>query len=502
MKREREFSEKSAPETPLMSLHHDLRPLIEADEEAQDFARPYEDLSFLRTRLYSKSRLFRRAPHILEEATTAFNSDADEDILRVLDSLSAARREFMPKGNPVNTILSVITTGRELQRIRDGIFSQPDEARRRAFMTYNVLSTLDMRNTAVEIPGEELLLTHQVGNFLIHLTSELGRRTNDPEVKLDTGVLEYFSRIVMNRLVSREYISRLPGNDIETPSTEQVEQDSRGIEALFQEILQTRRFGMKMGYIHDSRGGSLVFGNIDNLSFAPGLDTHRLIQEMYHVSEAIVVHSEKRNFKNIRIKTKDLGSNDSVRTSTIDLSDLNAINDLHLGSDGNLYNDATCRDSLLPTAIELGKYTAYRDLQATILSHYFDLTHPFEDVASIKKAEKSNVSSTTRTSSEPTELIAKLVIPRVKYRAEEESQDEDNESDSEETEQTRRTVRHHGVTWHIRKLPEGWNPSPAALQLAKDINVTLLPGETIVREHTRGSRLLGEVVGHKLINRA
>ncbi len=502
MKRERESPEQGVEDTPLLNLHRDLRPLIENDAEAQDLVRPYEDLSFLRTRLYSKSRLFRRAPHILDEATAAFDTDKDEDILKVLDSLSTAREEFMPKGNPVSTILSVITTGRELQRIRDSISSMPDEARRQAFMTYNVLSTLDMRNTATEIPSEELLLTHQVGNYLIHLTSELGRRTNDPEIQLDTGVLEYFSRIVMNRLVTREYLRLLPGDDVDIPSQEQVIADSSNIEALFQEMRQTRRFGMKMGYIHDQRGGSLVFGSIDNLSFAPGLDTHRLIQEMYHVSEAIVVHSEKRNFKNIRIKTKDLGSSDSVRTSTIDLSDLNAINDLHLGKDGNLYNDATCKDSLLPTAIELGKYTAYRDLQATVLSHYFDLTHPFEDVASIKKAEKSSALAATRTSSEPTEMIAKLLIPRVRYRAEDEAQNEDEESENNETEQARRTVRYHGVTWHIRKLPEGWSPSPAALQLAKDINVTLLPGETIVKEHTRGSRLLGEVVGHKLINRA
>ncbi len=502
MKRERESADYGVPDTPLLHLHEDYAQFIKEDSDAQELVRPYyTDLNYLHNRLHSRSRLFRRAPHIADQAQTAFDTDDEQDILKVVAELSAARGEFMPKGNPVQTVLSVLTTGRELQRIRDKVSPLDIEERRRVFMTYNVLSTFDMRSTAIEVPGDDLLRTYQVINHFIRLTTELGQRANDQEVTLDSGVLEYFRQMIGSRYVTREYVKRLPGNDSETPSAERVKADSEMTSMLFQEALQTRRFGMKMGYIHDHRGGSLVFGNISNLTFAPGLDTHRMIDDMYHVSEALVVHSEKRNFRNIKIKTREVGSRDNVRTSMIDLSELSAINDVHLGKDGELYNDATCNDPLLPTAVELGKYTAYRDLQATILSHYFDLTHSYEEVTAIKKAEKVSA-ATTRTTNEPTELISKLLIPRVRYNPEEQNQDNGESPDDSEAERSHRTVRRHDVTWHIRKLPEGWNASPAALQLAREINVTLEPNETIVKDHKRGSRLLGEVVGHKLINRA
>ena len=60
---------------------------------------------------------------------------------------------------------------------------------------------------------------------------------------------------------------------------------------------------------------------------------------------------------------------------------------------------------------------------------------------------------------------------------------------------TRRVVMHHfktgfsTVAGHIRKLPEGQRPSPEAVAEADKYNIRLLPGQTFVKEHTRGSEL-------------
>lgn len=93
------------------------------------------------------------------------------------------------------------------------------------------------------------------------------------------------------------------------------------------------------------------------------------------------------------------------------------------------------------------------------------------------------------------ESIKRLVIPRV--RAHHEGQN----VESTQTDHLERTVRQHNVTWHIRELPNGWRASPAALELAQKLGITLKENETIVREHKRGSRLLGEVAAHHLITR-
>lgn len=69
--------------------------------------------------------------------------------------------------------------------------------------------------------------------------------------------------------------------------------------------------------------------------------------------------------------------------------------------------------------------------------------------------------------------------------------------------ETRRVVMHHfktgfsTVTGHIRKLPKGQKPSPEAVIEADKYNIRLLPGQTFVKEHTRGSELTEQGRGGK-----
>jgi hypothetical protein len=168
----------------------------------------------------------------------------------------------------------------------------------------------------------------------------------------------------------------------------------------------------------------------------------------------------------------------------IDATALDALAHFFLGPDGELYTGIDCRTSLRDIALRHNKYHAYRDLQATIIAHYFDLTHSLDEVAGVQKREPQPL----KTAGTPLESIERLVIPRV-FRK--------KSSVSGSSDQPIRTLRRHGVTWHVRKLPEGWRASPRAHELARELGVTLGEHETIVKEHKRGSKELGEVTSHR-----
>lgn len=80
-----------------------------------------------------------------------------------------------------------------------------------------------------------------------------------------------------------------------------------------------------------------------------------------------------------------------------------------------------------------------------------------------------------------------LVLPRLRALERESSRvareiEEEVESDLHATS----LRRNHRVEAHVRQLPPGCKPSPAALELARSHNFVLLPGETYVRKHRRG----------------
>lgn len=58
------------------------------------------------------------------------------------------------------------------------------------------------------------------------------------------------------------------------------------------------------------------------------------------------------------------------------------------------------------------------------------------------------------------------------------------------SEEERETIRRraHGVRGHLRKLPEGWQSSEKAVELAREYDLSLPDGYTFVRPHVRGRR--------------
>lgn len=82
-----------------------------------------------------------------------------------------------------------------------------------------------------------------------------------------------------------------------------------------------------------------------------------------------------------------------------------------------------------------------------------------------------------------------LVLPRI------------NPAEPEKSEPgEKRFVDKHKVTWFTRNLPKGYHVTQRAIDYASEHKIVLKEGETIVREHERGTRF-PKNLPHKVINR-
>ena len=167
---------------------------------------------------------------------------------------------------------------------------------------------------------------------------------------------------------------------------------------------------------------------------------------------------------------------------------------ISIGKDGELYADPGGHFSLRDIAVKKGRYVAYRELQARMLAHYFDLTHTLEEVETAQEGVQEAIQTRPFSQTlDPLQSIERLVIPRTSLSKEKTP----TQSDAEDIGQPK--VRRHGVTWHRRRLPDGWHASPEALKRAAELGIELADNETVVKRYRRGSRLLGEVVAHRLV---
>lgn len=166
----------------------------------------------------------------------------------------------------------------------------------------------------------------------------------------------------------------------------------------------------------------------------------------------------------------------------------------YLDNNGELYVNRFLHHSVRDIFVSQQKYTAYRALQADVIASYFDLTQPAKVINRMKHETPSAATVPTPNESS-SEIIRRLLLPRLQAVTEPAGLEQNSEADNHA-----RSLRYHGVTWHRRTLPEGWSPSPRALELAEKAGVSLDPGETFVKAHHRGSKHIGEVVAHQVIS--
>jgi hypothetical protein len=323
-------------------------------------------------------------------------------------------------------------------------------------------------------------------------------KTHDEHYPFYREKLRHLILELHKRDMANQYIDALPGNDENTVNEETLKRDSEYVKRLFAEVQSTQRYGVKMGYTPDKRGGSLVFSPpYDSREYldTPHLNAHHLTLDTPAVAE--IIHSRAKHPKRLKLESanntyKNAHGQEEL-TISLNAEALDPLANIVLGPDGELYVDRQCTVSYAEIARGKGKYQAYRDLQATILANYFDLTHAVIAPATLER-ETANLSTPPASEQHFVESIEHLVIPRLRALS---SKEEQQTTDTDE--QKGRSVRWHGVVWHIRTLPLGWFASPAAQERAEELGVTLAAGETIVKAHNRGSKALGEVVGHQLV---
>jgi len=448
---------------------------------------PYEDGKFLVGRIASPNRILRHAPELYDQTRAALVADDDESLIGLAEDIDIARQLYAPENaKPISAILSFVTL---LEAIRQQLPSVDGAGAR-----INALINLIIKRTADSFPEDQLLDATQTIHYICNQLQQLYNETG--YTQLETINLELFSLLdaIYVRLHTYQYIDMLPA-DLDNITTEEMRHDTQHVAELFTEIRATQHYGVKMGYVEDPRGGTLIFSPPIDPSevFAHVASPHPLM--LQDSSIAGIRHSRKKRHSRIKIKATQLTQGLS---SIGNVDDIDPITSMSLGKDGELYTDRDCRTPLVDIARAKGKYTAYRDMQARIIAHYFDITHSLDEVRQVQQTITATNAETHTSSRSPMESIERLVIPRANVRKGEQIQTIHNIQENRPS----RNVRQHGVVWHIRELPEGWHASPNALELAKKLGVTLRPNETIVKEHRRGSRLLGEVTAHHLIQRS
>jgi hypothetical protein len=276
------------------------------------------------------------------------------------------------------------------------------------------------------------------------------------------------------------YVDTLPGPDVETYSDEVVTRDSELVAESFGRIRQNQHYGLKLAGKKHQMGGSIILGQPNDET-----QSDRVVVE--------IIHSKQQNLR--RLKPYPLKVEGKV--AAYDYTGTAPLNIMYMDAAGELYTNPSCTSSLLAMCRQQGKYGAYRRLQAGLLADYYDMTRPAEVVrrtaALISDAEVvGGVASSSP--ADHMDMLRRLVLPRI--QVEEANEELIVDIDAEEDSVAGNSVRLHDVTWHRRRLPEGWSPSPQARAMALEAGITLGPNETFVKEHKRGSAKLGMVIGH------
>lgn len=445
---------------------------------------PYESNGLLVRRFTAKNRWLKNAPELTAQIQSALEADNDESIIDLVGDFNIARELYSPENErPINTVFSYLTL---IQAIRDQAGTLDVDYGR-----VNALGALISKMVADSFSESALPNATDTMKYILERSEDLYEKTKNQLFSSVFSVVSTLAGHTYRRRHAYEYLAIFPDDSTEY-SREQVERDTQDISDLFKDMRVTQRYGVKMGYVADPRGGTFIFAppiNQDEV-FANFTSPHPLMVQDNSVTQ--VSHSRKTKHTRLKVKSTQLFEG----YSTFGLSDdVDLVIALSIGKDGELYTDRDCRTRLVDIAHGKGKYKAYRDFQAMLLAHYFDITHPLEDVRRAQRAIANTPLSSSPDS--PMDSIGRLVIPRVRIN---ETQPEPSTNEVHEDRPTR-SVREHGVVWHVRELPDGWQASPDALARAKELGITLKPGETVVREHRRGSRLVGEVTAHHLIER-
>lgn len=278
------------------------------------------------------------------------------------------------------------------------------------------------------------------------------------------------------------------------PKSEVSRANLSAVNALFDQAIKDRHYGVKLCYTESIFGGTYVFSdaivaaannNMLKSATLPGKTDPPIGLLVTEVSDNT---SFDELIDQTQTKPKSL-SNGAVDSMGIANEGTRLI--FILGTDGELYLDAYCSLPLRGIYEVNGREDIYETIRAEIISNFADLVLPAEVIETEGIVQPRVVKGSTAN-----DIIARLVLPRKQYiRVEDPSEDELMQVNDEQKEDN--TVRIHGVVYHKRKLLPHQHVSEKAKALAAEAAYKLPEGYTFVQAHTRGKGP-GKVLGHMI----
>lgn len=466
---------------------NELLGLSALSSELQDTSlRAYDDDVFLNDRLRARSRVLRRNPAAAQFIGEVLENDDDESLISMADMLDDALATSTSGKEPaVSTILSYLTLIQGIEDIHDEALGQSAPNART-----NALAHLLARNLSQRIPD------HRVSEFMLSNQYVMQRLQ---EARLDRSIdrgymnvkLRMFNDLLTSRALGMAYADAIPAQDAEAVSAETIEGESETIAEQFNQIMAAQQYGMKLAYKRHYLGGSMIFNELatlEDITVTHPENVHPLTLESPAVAE--LTHSKLPTIPKLKRQESRVQEGDAIGMT---YGNIGTISLFYLDSRGELYVDRFCNHSVRDIFVSQQKYGAYRALQVDVIASYFDLTQPATVVNRIKR-DAPTAAATPTLHELPDEVINRLLLPRTRAVMSPETATQPSEDEG-----PAKSLRYHGVTWHRRQLPEGWSPSPQALELAEAANIELKPGETFVKAHHRGSKAIGEVIAHRVV---
>ncbi len=456
--------------------------------------RPYEDNALLNQRLSSESRILRQTPEIIPLIEEAISGDDDDTIIAVADLLNEGfGQKRLDKLPAIATCLSYLTISDSVSLLKNRLHGENAPAGRA-----NAITQILARRLSARIPDDRVMEFWVSGEYLAHRLKHLEKEAPQPRIDYN------FIRVKLLRFIDDlkfrgyglNYIDAIPTAEKTAPTVEQIVTDSQQVADAFTAMRASQQYGIKLGYKPHRLGGSLIFGRPPMTEVADF--NHPNIHPLAYVTPAVaeIIHSNQRSFKHLKPKIVEMAED----AFGYNYDGVGFITHFYLGPDGELFADRHCDVSMRDMFIRKGKYAAYRELHADILAGYFDMTHSAEQVNQItrdKATIKPNTPIDPASPTDPMDAFQRLVIPRIQPM----QPASNSQPAADKPEPTSRKLRYHGVAWHRRTLPEGWSASPQAREMAAAMGIELKDNETFVAEHHRGSKEVGEVVGHLLVER-
>lgn len=448
---------------------------------------PYDDDEYLKKRLITaRPRVLRKNETLREIVELCLAETDDESLLDTADMVGSEDDWFERSPTHVGKIIDFLNYCCEIDMIQSQAQGGDTSAER-----MNYLGSRRADDLLRSVTPEQFEDFYMSAFYVAFRLSDLAEKTrSEAYVNLQVKLTRVVNSVsVANR--NLHYLETRPSADSKTYTPEEIAEDTMRVADLFAESKASRTHGMQLGYIEAAQGGSLVFSDLQadmrQLESGDLPNVHRLALKVPLMAQ--VTHSSQSRPRYIKPR---YSVDDKKGLGTISTNNLRPHELYFLGPDGELYSDLTCVLPMAGLAAMSGRYELYRATQAEIVANFHDLTHGQMSVKKSTHVPSAN-SSHKEKGENALDSLTRLMIPRLKNSA---------SSEATSDQQYKKELKIHGVVWHRRQLPEGWRPSPEALGLADAAGVKLEEGETFVRAHRRGSKELGEVVGHKLVKRA